>query len=226
MGCENIEFDQGWGEMEKGIEKLKRILAGEKETPFTSREYMTLYTTIYNMCNQKAPHDYSEQLYNKYKETLDEYITSTVLPSLKEKHDEFMLRELVERWLNHKIMVKWLTRFFHYLDRYFIIQRSVPALNEVGTTCFLNLVYEDVHPTIKDIVLSLIDKEREGEQIDQALLKNALDIFVEMGVGQMNRYQDDFEAPFLQETTNYYSRKASKWIDEDSCPDYLLKARA
>ncbi|KAG8486147.1 hypothetical protein CXB51_019538 [Gossypium anomalum] len=115
MGCENIEFDQGWGEMEKGIEKLKRILAGEKETPFTSREYMTLYTypqllhfsfvefpfsrfiiifnhlvqfiliiflncnyyrTIYNMCNQKAPHDYSEQLYDKYKETLDEYINS------------------------------------------------------------------------------------------------------------------------------------------------------
>ncbi|TYI14706.1 hypothetical protein ES332_A08G138700v1 [Gossypium tomentosum] len=194
MGCENIEFDQGWGEMEKGIEKLKRILAGEKETPFTSREYMTLYTTIYNMCNQKAPHDYSEQLYDKYKETLDEYITSIILPSLKDKHDEFMPRELVERWLNHKIM--------------FIIQRSVPGLNEVGTTCFLNLVYEDVHPTIKDIVLSLIDKEREGEQIDRALLKNALDIFVEMGGGQMNRYQDDFEAPFLQETSNYFSRKA------------------
>ncbi|TYH06219.1 hypothetical protein ES288_A08G139300v1 [Gossypium darwinii] len=210
MGCENIEFDQGWGEMEKGIEKLKRILAGEKETPFTSREYMTLYTTIYNMCNQKAPHDYSEQLYDKYKETLDEYITSIILPSLKDKHDEFMLRELVERWLNHKIM--------------FIIQRSVPALNEVGTTCFLNLVYEDVHPTIKDIVLSLIDKEREGEQIDRALLKNALDIFVEMGGGQMNRYQDDFEAPFLQETSNYFSRKASKWIEEASCPDYLLKS--
>ncbi|TYH58428.1 hypothetical protein ES332_D08G152700v1 [Gossypium tomentosum] len=224
MGCENIEFDQGWGEMEKGIEKLKRILAGEKETPFTSREYMTLYTTIYNMCNQKAPHDYSEQLYDKYKKTLDEYITSIVLPSLKDKHDEFMLRELVERWLNHKIMVKWLTRFFHYLDRYFIIQKSVPALNEVGTTCFLNLVYEDVHPTVQDIVLSLIDKEREGDQIDRALLKNALEIFVEMGLGQMNRYQDDFEARFLQETTNYYSRKASKWIEEDSCPDYLLKS--
>ncbi|KAA3469844.1 cullin-1-like isoform X1 [Gossypium australe] len=185
MGCENIEFDQGWGEMEKGIEKLKRILAGEKETPFTLREYMALYTTIYNMCNQKAPHNYSEQLYDKYKETLDEYITSIVLPSLKDKHDEFMLRELVERWPNHKIMVKWLTRFFHYLDHYFIIQRSVPTLNE-------------------------IDKEREGEQIDRALLKNALDSFVEMGVGQMNRYQDDFEAPFLQETTNYYSRKAPK----------------
>ena len=63
-----------------------------------------------------------------------------VLPSLKEKHDEFMLRELVRRWLNHKVMVRWLSRFFHYLDRYFIARRSLPALNEVGLTCFRDLV--------------------------------------------------------------------------------------
>lgn len=63
-----------------------------------------------------------------------------VLPSLREKHDEFMLRELVKRWLNHKIMVRWLSRFFHYLDRYFIARRSLPALNEVGLTCFRDLV--------------------------------------------------------------------------------------
>ncbi|KAE8705192.1 Mitotic checkpoint protein BUB3.1 [Hibiscus syriacus] len=37
--------------------------------------------TIYNMCTQKEPHDYSEQLYYKYKETLDEYITSTMIES-------------------------------------------------------------------------------------------------------------------------------------------------
>lgn len=59
-----------------------------------------------------------------------------VLPSLREKHDEFLLRELVKRWANHKVMVRWLSRFFHYLDRYFIARRSLPALNEVGLTCF------------------------------------------------------------------------------------------
>lgn len=34
--------------------------------------------TIYNMCTQKPPHDYSQQLYDKYKESFDDYITSTV----------------------------------------------------------------------------------------------------------------------------------------------------
>ena len=63
-----------------------------------------------------------------------------VLPSIREKHDEFMLRELVKRWANHKVMVRWLSRFFHYLDRSFIPRRSLPPLKDVGLTCFRDLV--------------------------------------------------------------------------------------
>ncbi|KAG6470165.1 hypothetical protein ZIOFF_071222 [Zingiber officinale] len=147
-----------------------------------------------------------------------------VLPSLRVKHDEFMLRELVKRWLNHKVMVRWLSRFFHYLDRYFITRRSLPPLNEVGLTRFHDLVYQEVKSKVKDAVISLIDREREGEQIDRALLKNVLDIFVEIGLGNMKCYEDDFETHLLKDTAAYYSRKASNWILEDSCPDYMLKA--
>jgi predicted TPR repeat methyltransferase len=30
------------------------------------------------MCTQKPPHDYSQQLYDKYRESFEEYITSMV----------------------------------------------------------------------------------------------------------------------------------------------------
>ena len=30
------------------------------------------------MCTQKPPHDYSQQLYDKYREAFEEYITKTV----------------------------------------------------------------------------------------------------------------------------------------------------
>jgi len=73
------------------------------------------------------------------------------------------------------------------------------------------------------IVLKQIDQEREGEQIDRALLKNVLDIFVEIGMGQMDYYENDFEAAMLKDTAAYYSRKAANWILDDSCPDYMLK---
>lgn len=34
--------------------------------------------TIYSMCTQKPPHDYSQQLYDKYGESFEEYINSVV----------------------------------------------------------------------------------------------------------------------------------------------------
>ncbi|KAI5680407.1 hypothetical protein M9H77_01634 [Catharanthus roseus] len=219
-----VELDEGWSYMQVGIAKLKSILEESAESQFSSEEYMMLYTTIYNMCVQKPPHDYSHQLYEKYKEAFDEYITYTVLPSLREKHDEFMLKELVKRWANHKLMVRWLSRFFHYLDRYFIARRSLPALSEVGLTRFRELIYQELKGKVRDAVISLIDQEREGDQVDRALLKNVLDIFVEIGMGEMSSYENDFEESMLKDTAAYYSRKASHWIVEDSCPDYMMKA--
>ncbi|XP_050227494.1 cullin-1-like [Mercurialis annua] len=223
MERKTIDLDQGWNFMLTGINKLKRILEGGEEQ-FSSEEYMMLYTTIYNMCTQKPPNDYSQQLYEKYREAFEGYIQATVLPSIREKHDEFMLMEVVKRWTNHKIMVRWLSRFFHYLDRYFIARRSLPPLHDVGLLCFRDLVYQEVFGKARDAMVVLIDKEREGEQIDRALLKNVLGIFVEIGMGQMDHYEQDFEQVMLEDTGSYYSRKASTWIVEDSCPDYMLKA--
>ncbi|KAF7120678.1 hypothetical protein RHSIM_Rhsim13G0015200 [Rhododendron simsii] len=219
-----IELAEGWEFMVKGITKLKRILEEEPELHFSSEEYMMLYTTIYNMCTQKPPNDYSQQLYDKYKEAFQEHINSTVLPCLREKHDEFLLKELVRRWANHKIMVRWLSRFFHYLDRYFITRRTLPNLYEVGLTCFRDLVYEELKVAVRDAVIALIDVEREGDQIDRALLKNVLDIYVEIGMSLMEYYENDFEEELLNDSSAYYSRKASNWIVEDSCPDYMFKA--
>ncbi|CAI9299759.1 unnamed protein product [Lactuca saligna] len=54
-----------------------------------------------------------------------------------------------------------------------------------------------------------VDQEREGEQIDRASLKNVLYIFMEIGMGQMDYYENDFEASMHHDTAAYYSRKAS-----------------
>ncbi|XP_039162799.1 cullin-1 [Eucalyptus grandis] len=85
-------------------------------------------------------------------------------------------------------------------------------------------VYQEVKVKVRDAVISLIDQEREGKQINQALLKNILDLFMEIGTGQMDYYKEDFEPALIKYSAAYYSRKASSWILEDSCPDYMLKA--
>ncbi|OAP14984.1 hypothetical protein AXX17_AT1G52900 [Arabidopsis thaliana] len=205
-----IKFEEGWSNIQKGITKLIRILEGEPEPTFYFSECFKLYTIIYDMCVQRS--DYSQQLYEKYRKVIEDYTIQTVLPSLREKHDEDMLRELVKRWNNHKIMVKWLSKFFVYIDRH-LVRRSkipIPSLDEVGLTCFLDLVYCEMQSTAKEAVIALIHKEREGEQIDRALVKNVLDIYVENGMGTLEKYEEDFESFMLQDTASYYSRKASR----------------
>ncbi|XP_059447034.1 cullin-1-like [Corylus avellana] len=218
-----MHLEQGWEFMQKGITKLKNILEGLPEPHFSSEDYMMLYTTIYDMCTQEPPHNYSQQLYDKYRESFEDYITSVVLPSIREKHDETFLREFQKRWANHKVMVRWLSHFFHYLDRYFITWRSLPPLNGVGLTCFRDQVYQELNGKVRDAVICLIGQEREGKQIDRVLLKNVLDIFVEIGMGQMDLYENDFEAAMLKETAAYYYLEANNWISQDSCPDYTQK---
>ncbi|OEL38156.1 Cullin-1 [Dichanthelium oligosanthes] len=183
--------------------------------------------TIYNMCTQKPPNDYSQQLYDKYKVALDSYITSTVLPSLTEKHGEFLLRELVLRWKNHKVMVRWLSRFFHYLDRYFIARRSLASLKSVGWESFKTLVFDELKTTVTTIVIGMVDEDREGQIIDRTLVKNVLDIYIELQSGCVSwsdLYIKDFEDAFCQGTIDFYSKKAQTWIVEDTCPEYMLKA--
>ncbi|CAO2184574.1 unnamed protein product [Urochloa humidicola] len=216
-----IELEVGWARMQAGIDRVKRILADEPGVSFNSEQYMSLYTTAYDMCTQKPPHDYSQQMYERYRMALDKYITSDVLPSLREKHGEFLLRELVLRWKNHKVMVKWLGRFFYYLDRYFISRKSLPILKDVGTESFKTLVFNELKATVTMIVIAMIDQDREGQIIDRPLVKNVLDIYYEI---HSDLYEKDFEDAFVQGTIDYYSKKSQTWIVEDTCPEYMLKA--
>ncbi|KAL9245428.1 hypothetical protein vseg_019086 [Gypsophila vaccaria] len=216
-----IIMEEGWAFMEEGTAKLKRILEGLPEPSFSSEQYIMLYTTIYNMCTQKAPYDYSPQLYNNYRQVFVDYLKDTIMPALMQKHDEFMLKELVKRWMNHNIMMRWLSRFFYYLDRYHITRRSLPSLHQVGINCFRDEIYTRVHGNAKDAILALIEVEREGGQVDRALLKNALDIYIALGI---EHYENDFAIPMICHTSDYYSRKAASWIQENTCPEYMSKA--
>ncbi|EXB54843.1 hypothetical protein L484_005332 [Morus notabilis] len=132
MGSKPISFDEKWAEIYK-VMMLKRIIEGLPDLTISSEEYMTVHTCVYDICTGSPPCDANiERLYNKYREVYEEYIASTVLPSLREKHGEFLLRELVKRRENHKVMTRWLSRLFHYLNPAYVKQRIVPTPHEVG----------------------------------------------------------------------------------------------
>ncbi|CAN0447379.1 unnamed protein product, partial [Laminaria digitata] len=102
--------------------------------------------------------------------TLTQYLSGTVVSALGDQHGEFLLKELVRRWSNHKIMNQWMQKFFQYLDRYYVKHHSLPSLSEAGLKHFKNLVYDVVKMTVVNAMLDVINKEREGTIIDRALI--------------------------------------------------------
>ncbi|KAL5220115.1 hypothetical protein ABZP36_024828 [Zizania latifolia] len=218
-----VLLNDGWRDLLAGVANLKRILDGE-EGSFSAEQHIHLYTTIYDMCTQKPPYEYSQQLYERYKEVLDDHNRSTVVPSLMEKHGEFLLREFVQRWEKHKLMVKWLSRFFSYMDRFYVPRKRLDPLKEVGRKSFLELVFHKLKSRVTSMVIGMIDDEREGQLIDRALLKNVLQVYVEIGGTGMDFYNVDFEQPFLKGTADYYSKKAQTWTFDNACPEYMIKA--
>ncbi|KAE8699622.1 Cullin-1 [Hibiscus syriacus] len=135
MERKTIELDQGWGYMHKGIKKLRRILEGLPEPPFTSEEYMMLYTTIYNMCTQKAPYD---------------ILSSSMI--ITERH-------LKIHYFNGKEVgvISAIIGGYH-ASSITLIATSLPEITpcayEVGLACFRDGISE-VHAKVNDALISL-----------------------------------------------------------------------
>jgi cullin 1 len=147
-------------------------------------------------------------------------------PALKDKTGLELLKELNLRWNNHKIYVKWMDRFFTYLDRYYVKLQSVEPLHNRGYSIFHQLVFEESKKDTRSALLRVINIERQGEHIDQDLVKGIIEMFIDLGLGNANVYNLEFEEAFLPATSEYFIREATGWLSEDSFPEYLRKAEA
>mmetsp|Transcript_10011 Transcript_10011/g.17564 ORF Transcript_10011/g.17564 Transcript_10011/m.17564 type:complete len:759 (-) Transcript_10011:8-2284(-) len=223
-----IDLEEGWEKIQGAINKLISYLESYDKTKnktFTNPEYVEVYTIVYNMCAQNSPHNWSEELYSRHGQTIEKYLETSVLPALKEKRDIALLQEMYSRWKRHEIMDKWMRRIFMYLDRFHVKHQNVPGLHEASLEIFRRLVFsETVHPIV-DAILVQINKEREGEVVDRDLLRQCVSVFGEMAESKAV-YKESLEAPFLKASEEFYRVKSQDWINDDTLPQYLIKAES
>jgi len=233
-----IYLEDGWENQikAKALNKLEAILeefaAGKEQTTtklFSNREYADVYTVCYNMCTQRSPFNYSEQLYQRHSDTIANYLSTKVFPALKNKQNsgggEVLLQELARRGSNHEIFNKWLQRFFQYLDRYYVKYHSLPSLEDSGRRLFKQIIFDPLKYDVARAVLELVDKEREGAVVDRGLIATTVQMFETMGqpTGSLEVYIQDFETHFLSGTRAYYARKTEAWLRNDCVPSYMKK---
>eukprot|EP01083_Nonionella_stella_P077934 213041_1 len=203
-----------------------------KKTSIPQQQYILAYDTIFTMCIQREPYNYSSPLYQKHSEALTKYFKEKAVPALqkaKEQHGLIYLKEWVKRWRCNKWAVDGMTRMFMYLDR-FHVPNSEDLLNtsEQGYTLYRQNVFEQFKETARGAVLNCIQRERDGEEQDRDLLRDSILVYVELGNKlkkvELQIYKEDFHKALVSETKQYYKQKSRFWLDQQSCPEYLIQA--
>jgi cullin 1 len=79
-------------------------------------------------------------------------------------------------------------------------------------------------------ILRLIEHQRNGEAIDQGLVKKVVDSFVSLGIDEsdlnrasLDNYREHFELPFLNATETYYRHESESFLAQNTVSDCLKK---
>lgn len=105
-----ITFEEWWARIEsRDFKPLAAVLDQggyyrQRHGALGPAEWSNTYTTVYKM----YVHDCAPRLYEKVEETLRACLRDNTLPTLHKLGEENMLKEVVRRWENRKLMVKWI----------------------------------------------------------------------------------------------------------------------
>ncbi len=141
MNCKHVEMEEGWNTINPEIENLVNKVwsdndSNPKNVSFSNEEYMKVYLVVYTMCTQKPPHNYSEQLYQKYIQIIEQTFVINIIPRLDESSEKKLTTVIQEQWLRFSVFVKWMSSFFSYLDRFHTKRQGLPRLKETGHEIF------------------------------------------------------------------------------------------
>lgn len=171
-------LSQEWDYLrEQALVPLETFLTtGDKQVVFTKKQYMAIYTRVYNLCIQQIE-GFQAELYERYTNSIRSYLDTQVRPRLEHLAGQELLRELDLRWKNHQIMVRWMQRFFQYLDRFYVEMSSIATLHDQGFAQFKTEIFGRMQNPITDAILQEVETDRRNEPIDADQLKQIVSIY-------------------------------------------------
>jgi len=248
METAEIPLEEGWTKLrENGICVLVDILQGNasEKRPFGNKGYVSLYTISYRMCSNAGTCDHSKALYDRTKCEIEDVLQNYVVPELKKKKitDEghIILQKFSHHWENHKVFVKWMQQLFRHLDNGYVANSSISTITSVGLKLFFDIVFAQFKGEVSSSLINVIDRERDGTNVDPELLRSCVEVFPVMGLcskctdlktvqsvlnaqQDLSVYESEFETPLLKTTSDYYARKSRVWLESKSTPIYLKTA--
>ena len=151
--------------------------------------------------------------------------------------DEALLTYYIREWDRYTTAAKYTNHLFRYLNRHWVRREIDEGKKDVYDVYTLHLVqwreilFEKVHWSVMTAVLKMVEKQRNGETIEQSQIKSVVDSFVSLGLDEtdstkstLDVYRFHFEKPFIEATTKYYENESNQFVAENSVIEYMKKA--
>ncbi|GAB7337285.1 hypothetical protein MBLNU457_g2650t2 [Dothideomycetes sp. NU457] len=214
------------------------------------KAYMSLYTAIHNFCTaQKAvgnnsplnathrgAHLLGEDLYKRLNGYLKEHLDGVHREMVKHA-DEALLADYIKEWNRYTTAGTYNHHLFRYLNRHWVKREVDEGKKDIYDIYTLHLVrwkedmFGSTQNAVMEAVLRQVEKQRNGETIEQGQIKSVVDSFVSLGIDDQDNtkknldvYRQSFEKPYLEATEKYYMQESRQFLAENSVVEYLKRA--
>ena len=237
-----------WNFLEWGVDRIMFQLSEGVDL----KTYMSLYTSIHNFCtaqkavgmsnqsnlnsNHRGAHLLGEDLYHRLNDHLKEHLKA-VHGEMVKHSDEALLTYYIKEWKRYTQAGTYNNHLFKYLNRHWVKREMDEGKKDVYDIYTLHLVrwkedmFGSTQNAVMDAVLSLVEKQRNGETIEQSKIKDVVNSFVSLGIDEadptkttLDVYRTYFEKPYLEATTKYYEAESQRFLAENPVVDYMKKA--
>lgn len=209
-----------WPELVQGIERMLVKLES-----INNDSWMRMYSGVYNLCISR----HEKELYDTFKEWMTKHCQN-LYRQLAEYRKLELLQAYMRIWQQFTTGIQYVHKIFDYLHRYWVPKNKQQHNAEEITTLSLNTWREKLFNKLKDhlidALLDQITRERRGEKVDQALLRDVIHSYVKLGTNKnqpLEVYKADFEKAFITKTKEFYTAESSEYLAANGCALYMTK---
>jgi len=203
-----------WKILKSNIQKIQR-----NEEP--NKNYDTLYRYIYLL----TLHKHGGDLYTQINLVIRNYLAQVRENILASINHEYFLTTLNIQWSNYKCFMNKIKKVFIYVDRAFIAPTFMTNVKTLMLDYFKFQVVSmcDIQPYFRQTLLHFIMLDRHGEIIDRTIFKAITDMLMMLGNKSAQVYEENFEEPFLEQSSSFFKTEGENLLSTMDTPTYLQR---